>query len=95
MAEATFLDDDFLRQLMSAGLARGAERKAPGVRLLQSAFHNRSLVLYTKLGFDTRETISKIYGPPLGLKFGGYDPFLVGAGQPRITGGRDQFRSVI
>jgi predicted N-acetyltransferase YhbS len=61
------------RQLMCAVLDRASERKAAGVRLLQSAFHNRSLCLYTKLGFETRETISKMNGPSLGLKFPGYD----------------------
>ncbi|HXE17400.1 MAG TPA: GNAT family N-acetyltransferase [Stellaceae bacterium] len=61
------------RQLMGAVLDRARERNAAGVRLLQAAFHNRSLCLYTKLGFETRETISKIYGPPLGLKFPGYE----------------------
>src|SRR6185437_13586357 len=50
------------RQLMGAVLDRARERNAAGVRLLQAAFHNRSLCLYTKLGFETRETISKIYG---------------------------------
>jgi hypothetical protein len=58
---------------MGAVLDRARERHAAGVRLLQSAFHNRSLCLYTKLGFETRETVSKIYGPPLGLKFPDYD----------------------
>jgi predicted N-acetyltransferase YhbS len=61
------------RQLMSAVLDRASERNAAGVRLLQSAFHNRSLCLYTKLGFETRETVSKMNGSPLGLKFPGYD----------------------
>jgi predicted N-acetyltransferase YhbS len=40
------------RQLMGAVLNRATERHAAGVRLLQSAFHNRSLCLYTKLGFE-------------------------------------------
>jgi predicted N-acetyltransferase YhbS len=61
------------RRLMGAVLDRASERHAAGVRLLQSAFHNRSLCLYTKLGFETRETISKINGAPLDLKFPGYD----------------------
>ena len=57
------------RRLMGAVLDRASERHAAGVRLLQSAFHNRSLCLYTKLGFETRETISKINGAPLFLEF--------------------------
>src|SRR5258707_14815030 len=61
------------RRLMEAVLDRASERHAAGVRLLQSAFHNRSLCLYTKLGFETRETISKMNGAPLGLSLSGYD----------------------
>ena len=61
------------RQLMLAVLARAAERHFAGVRLVQSAYHNRSLCLYTKLGFESREALSKIDGKPLGVKFAGYD----------------------
>jgi GNAT superfamily N-acetyltransferase len=53
------------RKLMDAVLARAAEQKFTGVRLLQAAFHNRSLSLYAKLGFDAREPISTMQGPPL------------------------------
>jgi predicted N-acetyltransferase YhbS len=53
------------RMLMDAVLARASERKFAGVRLLQAAFHNRSLSLYTKLGFDAREPISTMQGPPI------------------------------
>ena len=66
-------DQTIGRRLMGAVLDRAGERQAAGVRLLQSAFHNRSLCLYTKLGFETRETISKINGAPLGFKIPGYD----------------------
>jgi hypothetical protein len=38
-----------------------------------AAYHNRLLCLYTKLGFDTREMLSKMFGPPLKLKFPGYE----------------------
>jgi GNAT superfamily N-acetyltransferase len=53
------------RKLMDAVLKRAEERKFSGVRLLQAAFHNRSLSLYTKLGFDTREPISTMFGTPI------------------------------
>jgi predicted N-acetyltransferase YhbS len=46
------------RRLMQAVLERAREKNLPGVRLLQGAFHNRSLSLYTKLGFDPREPMS-------------------------------------
>lgn len=55
------------RKLMENVLRRAQERSFAGVRLVQAAYHNRSLSLYTKLGFDTREPLSTIQGPPLGL----------------------------
>ena len=61
------------RRLMEAVLERASGRRAAGVRLLQSAFHNRSLCLYTKLGFDSRETISKMNGAPLRLSLPGHN----------------------
>ena len=61
------------RRLMVALLDRAAESRLASVRLLQSAYHNRSLCLYTDLGFDSREAVSKIDGEPLGIKFRGYD----------------------
>ena len=53
------------RKLMDAVLVRAREHNFPGVRLLQSAFHNRSLALYSRLGFDAREPVSVMQGPPL------------------------------
>jgi predicted N-acetyltransferase YhbS len=60
-------------RLMRAVLDRAARRHAPGVRLLQAGFHNRSLCLYTKLGFHTREPVSILQGKPLGRKYPGHD----------------------
>jgi GNAT superfamily N-acetyltransferase len=53
------------RILMLAAMDRARERSFPSVRLLQSAFHNRSLSLYVKLGFDVREPMSVMHGPPI------------------------------
>jgi GNAT superfamily N-acetyltransferase len=53
------------RSLMEAVLDRALARKFPGVRLLQAAFHNRSLSLYATLGFDAREPVSVMQGQPL------------------------------
>src|SRR5271163_1432544 len=61
------------RQLMQAVLERAAQRKFAGVRLVQAAYHNRSLCLYTKLGFETRETLSKMDGGPIEIRFPAYD----------------------
>ncbi len=53
------------RTLMQAVIDRARERGFPGVRLLQAAYHSRSLSLYTKLGFDAREPMSVMQGAPL------------------------------
>ena len=50
------------RKLMEAVLDRARERNFAGVRLVQAAFHNRSLSLYTTLGFDVREPLSVFQG---------------------------------
>ncbi len=60
------------RALMTAVLDRAAQRRAPGVRLLQIAYHNRSLGLYAKLGMDVRGSFAAMHGDPLGLAFPGY-----------------------
>jgi len=60
------------RMLMQAVLDRAHERSFPGIRLLQAAFHNRSLSLYTKLGFITREPMSVMQGSALKKTIEGY-----------------------
>lgn len=60
------------RQLMDDVMRRAQERHFAGVRLVQAAYHNRSLSLYTKLGFDTREPLSTLQGPALGLGIPGH-----------------------
>ncbi|MDP9112312.1 MAG: GNAT family N-acetyltransferase [Acidobacteriota bacterium] len=60
------------RKLMEAVIERSQARKFMGVRLLQAAFHNRSLSLYTKLGFDTREPISTMSGPAIRKTIDGF-----------------------
>jgi GNAT superfamily N-acetyltransferase len=59
------------RKLMAAVLDRARERNAPGVRLVQAAFHGRSLSLYTSLGFDAREPLSVMQGEPLRMNMEG------------------------
>ena len=60
------------RRLMQAVMERVAARNSPGVRLVQAAYHRRSLSLYTKLGFDSREPLSVFQGAPLKLSLPGY-----------------------
>ncbi len=50
------------RKLMEAVINRSHERGAAGIRLVQAAFHNRSLSLYASLGFDIREPLSCMQG---------------------------------
>ena len=53
------------RKLMQAVMDRAKENGAAGVRLVQAAFHNRSLSLYASLGFDIREPLSCMQGRTL------------------------------
>ncbi len=60
------------RQLMQVVMARAAERKFAGIRLVQAAYHNRSLSLYTKLGFVVREPLSCMQGRAMQKTLPGY-----------------------
>jgi predicted N-acetyltransferase YhbS len=60
------------RRLMKSVLDRAEARRQVGVRLVQVAYHNRSLSLYSKLGFQAREPLSAIQGPPLKLALPAY-----------------------
>jgi GNAT superfamily N-acetyltransferase len=60
------------RRLMQDVLDRATARGSPGVRLLQAAYHNRSFCLYTSLGFQTREAMSVLQGPPLNSVIDGH-----------------------
>jgi GNAT superfamily N-acetyltransferase len=53
------------RKLMQAVLDRAHEHGVAGVRLVQAAFHNRSLSLYASLGFEIREPLSCMQGRTL------------------------------
>jgi GNAT superfamily N-acetyltransferase len=58
------MDGGVGRALMEALLQRSRERAVPGVRLVQTAYHYRSLSLYAKLGFEVREPLSVFQGSP-------------------------------
>ena len=60
------------RKLMEAVLERARERDFAGVRLVQAAFHNRSLSLYTTVGFDVREPLATMQGPAIKKTFEGF-----------------------
>lgn len=55
-------DSGLGRRLMQAVLARAAARGFASVRLVQAAYHGRSLALYARLGFDVREPLSLMQG---------------------------------
>ena len=59
-------------ELMNTMLHRCAQRRTPGVRLLQAAYHYRSMSLYAKLGFDVREPFAAMQGDPVALRIPGY-----------------------
>jgi GNAT superfamily N-acetyltransferase len=54
------------KSLMIAVLDRARQQKFPGVRLVQAAFHSRSLSLYAKLGFNIVEPLACVQGKPPG-----------------------------
>jgi len=58
-------NDGVGRALMDAVMARSAERGFVGIRLVQAAYHRRSLALYLKLGFDARELLACMQGPAI------------------------------
>jgi predicted N-acetyltransferase YhbS len=53
------------RQLMINVMERAKNKNIPAIRLLQASYHNRSLALYTSLGFEVREPISNMQGKPI------------------------------
>jgi hypothetical protein len=61
------------RMLMQAVLERAEERGMAGVRLLQAAYHGRSLSLYASLGFEAREPIACMQGPAIGVTIPGHN----------------------
>jgi len=61
------------RAMMQHMLDRVAANRVPGVRLVQTAFHNRSFSLYAKLGFETRELLSVMIGTPINESIPGYE----------------------
>ena len=60
------------RRLMEDVLQRARERRIAGVRLCQATYQNRSLALYAKLGFDTREPLSILQGEAIEQEMPGY-----------------------
>jgi GNAT superfamily N-acetyltransferase len=60
------------RALMAAVMERSAQRGHAGIRLVQAAWHSRSLALYLKLGFEARELLACLQGPAIGKAMPGH-----------------------
>jgi predicted N-acetyltransferase YhbS len=60
------------RTLMQDVIQHAADRGAPGIRLLQAAYHGRSLSLYAKLGFQVRDLLALMQGTPPHGEIPGY-----------------------
>lgn len=61
------------KALMTDALRRANEKGFLSVRLVQSAYHSRSLSLYSKLGFDAVEPLSLIQGNSPGISIDGFN----------------------
>ncbi len=61
------------RRLMQAVIERARSRGIPSVRLVQAAYHARSLSLYAKLGFVAREPLATMQGKGLGARIAGHE----------------------
>ncbi len=61
------------RALMQAAMRRSQERGFPAIRLVQAAYHNRTLALYLKLGFQVREPLVCLQGPAAGKSTAGHE----------------------
>jgi predicted N-acetyltransferase YhbS len=60
------------KRLMHALMDHATMSNVAGIRLIQHACNNRALCLYTRLGFQVREPLSMMQGPPLKAQFAGY-----------------------
>ena len=61
------------RKLMERVIQKADELNMSAVRLVQAAYHNRSLALYVKLGFDVKEPLSVMQGNAPVLSFPGFE----------------------
>jgi predicted N-acetyltransferase YhbS len=60
------------RALMDAAMRRSQERGFAGIRLVQAGYHNRSLALYLKLGFNAQEQLACVQGPAVNKAVDGH-----------------------
>jgi predicted N-acetyltransferase YhbS len=60
------LQNSTVGRMLMAAVMEHVEGRVAGVRLVQAAYHARSLALYAKLGFRVREPLACMQGPPIG-----------------------------
>jgi N-acetylglutamate synthase-like GNAT family acetyltransferase len=60
------------RHLMQHLLDRIEAQHFPGARLVTEAYHSRSFSLYAKLGFEAREHLAVMQGPPIAKEIPGF-----------------------
>ncbi|OKH48555.1 GNAT family N-acetyltransferase [Calothrix sp. HK-06] len=65
-------NDSVGRRLMENVLEYAQQKGSVSVRLVQAGYDNRSLALYTKLGFNIQEPLVVIQGNALNLEISGY-----------------------
>jgi predicted N-acetyltransferase YhbS len=61
--DPTFQNEGVGHVLMQAVMDRSAERGFAGIRLVQAAYHRRSLAMYIKLGFEVRQLLACVQTP--------------------------------
>lgn len=59
------------KRLMEAVIERARSKRFGSVRLVQAAYHGRSMALYTKLGFTVREPLVVLQGAPIDVRVEG------------------------
>ena len=59
-------NDGVGRALMQLVMERSAERGFGGIRLVQAAYHRRSLALYLRMSFEVRELLACLQGAAIG-----------------------------
>jgi predicted N-acetyltransferase YhbS len=65
------VQDAAVGRMLMVAVMEHVEGRVAGVRLVQTAYHTRSLSLYAKLGFQVREPLACMQGSPIGHRVAG------------------------
>ena len=80
-------DSGLGKLLMLDVIERARTKGFAGTRLLQAAYHNRSLGLYMKLGFDMQASVVTLQGPPVAEHVPGFSVRAAGEDDPEDMSG--------